>query len=348
MTTPGTVTPDAKLTTERLNEMAYAYKQTGCLLAAIELGLFEAISTGTGKAKLADIARQCDLPEETTDRLLTVCKALHLIKESHSAYENVPDVERYLVCGKRTYFGDFLLYQTRENYDDWKELGPTLRGDGGPAPERRYATRMRDPVEARKFTEAGYNSSISLAHRFAKMFDFSPYTLWLDFAGGSGCYSIAACERYAHLKTIILDQPNVIPVTRDFVAKHQLGDRIRIAEGNFLNREDYLAGCDLISFITPLQGYMPDDLVEVFGHSYAALEPGGTLLVLDYMLHDAKDGPLDPAFLNISGIRNGHYLGRVNSGAEFKAFMTQVGFQDIDVRWLLAHQLGVITGKKPA
>lgn len=348
MTNPRTTAADSKLSTERLNNMAYAYKQTGCLLAAIELGIFDAVDADGGKATLAGIAKHCDLPEETTDRLLTVCKALDLVREANGAYENTADVDRFLVRGKRAYFGDFLLYQTRENYDDWKELGDNLRGDGGPAPERAYAIRMRDPVEARKFTEAGYNSAISLAHRFAKMFDFSQYKLWLDFAGGSGCYSIAACERYPDLKSIIRDQPNVIPVTRDFVAKHKLEDRIQIGEGDFLKAEDYPSGCDLISFITPLQGYMPDDLIMVFGHSHAALQPGGTLLVVDYMLDDTKDGPLDPAFLNVSGVQNGHYLGRVNSGAEFKDFMTQAGFQDIETQWLLPHQLGVITGRKPA
>jgi hypothetical protein len=41
-------------------------------------------------------------------------------------------------------------------------------------------------------------------------------------------------------------------------------------------------------------------------------------------------------------------MGRVNSGEEFTAFLTEVGFQEVDVRWLLAHQLGVVTARKPA
>ena len=333
------------LSTERLNNMAYAYKQSGCLLAALEVGLFDAISKHGAAATLANIARQSELPEETADRLLTVCKALKLVSETVGTYTNEPDVERFLVRSQRTYFGDFLLYQTRENYDDWKYLAADLRGDGGPAPEGKYIRRMRDPAEARRFTEAGFNSSISLAHRFAKLFDFSKYKLWLDFAGGSGCYSIAACTRHPKLRTIVLDQPTVTPVTRDFVKQYGFEDRI--GEGNFFRREDYRPGCDLISFITPLQGYQPEDLRRVFTHTFDALEPGGTILIIDYLLNDTKDGPLDPALFNIHGVRNGHYQGRVNSGSEFREYLGAVGFQGVESWWLLEHQLGVVTAVKP-
>ncbi len=107
------------------------------------------------------------------------------------------------------------------------------------------------------------------------MFDFSPYHQWLDFAGGSGSYALAACERYSHLRVLVLDQPNVIPVTREFVAQHNLEDRIEIGVGDFLGRSSYPSDCDLISFIMPLQGYMPDDLHRVFTYTFKALPSGG-------------------------------------------------------------------------
>jgi hypothetical protein len=337
--------PTQNFKTERLTDIAYGYKQTGTLLAAIEFGVFTAISEGARTRQ--EIAAKVALPEESIDRLLTVCKALDLVREVDGAYHNLSDVERYLVKTRPTYFGDYLLYQAKEAYDKWKDLAREIRGSDAPMPEKRYKVLMHDPEEARKFTVAGYNSSISLAHRLAKMFDFSPYKLWCDFAGGSGSYAIAACVRNPQLKVLVLDQPNVIPVTREFVAKHQLEDRIEIDVGDFLERQSYPSGCDLISFITPLQGYMPDELQQVFGYTYDVLEPGGTILIVDYMLKDDKTGPLDPAFQNLSGIKDGHYMGRVNSGAEFRSFLTAVGFQDVDVWWLLTYQLGVVTAKKP-
>ena len=334
-----------EMKTERLTALANAFKNAGTLLAAIEAGVFTAISEGAGD--LAQIAEKTDLPAETIDRLLTVCKTLDLVSETDGKYENLSDVERYLVRSSRTYYGDYLLYDTKSVYDSWKNLASQFRTSGESAPRRPYGM-LANAEEARKFTVSGYNSSLSLAHKFAKQFDFSAYKKWLDFAGGSGCYSIAACERYPHLQSLVQDQPNVITITKEFIAKHNLEDRIQARPGNFLEPADYPKGFDLISFITPLQSYLPDEEIKIFTNTYQALEPGGTILIIDYMLNEEKTGPLDPALMNLQMIRNGGYTGRVNSGSDFKEFLTTAGFGDVDYWWLLPHQLGVVTGKKAA
>lgn len=334
--------------TERLNELAFAFKNSAALLAAIELGVFSAISEGAATAEA--IAARAGVDPEAADRLLIVCKALDLISEKGGRYENRPDVERYLVKSLPTYFGDYLVYQAGEGFGGGKSLVENLTGSNEEEKAKvgnHYKALMATPESARRFTTAGYNASISLAHRLAKRFDFSRFKLWLDWAGGSGCYSIAACERHPGLRTIVMDQPNVIKVTKEFVAKHGLEDRIDIRPGDFLET-DYPKGCDLISFITPLQGYMPDQVIDILKRTYDALEPGGTGMVIDYMLNDNKTGPLDPALMNLGGVTHGRFMGRVNSGAEFTSYFEAAGFVDIEVSWLLEHQLGRVTGKKQA
>ena len=120
--------------TERLNEMAYAYKNAGALLAGIEFGIFTAISEGARNVE--QISDKTGIPEESIDRLLTVCKALDLVREVDGQYQNFNDVERYLVRSTRTYLGDFLVYQSKASYDNFKELAREIRGSGGPAPEK--------------------------------------------------------------------------------------------------------------------------------------------------------------------------------------------------------------------
>jgi hypothetical protein len=334
--------------TERLNGLAFAFQNSAAFLAAIELGVFDAIAGGAATTEA--IATQIGVDPEAADRLLIVCKALDLVGEKGGRYENRPDVERYLVKSRPTYCGDYLVYQAGVAFGGGKSLVEHLRGSNEEAKakvQNTYVVFMSTPESARRFTTAGYNASISLAHRLAKRFDFSRFKLWLDWAGGSGCYSIAACERHPGLRTIIMDHPYVLEVTREFIARHGLQERIETRPGDFLKTE-YPRGCDLISFITPLQAYMPEQVVEVLRRSYAALEPGGTCLVVDYMLNDEKTGPLDPALTNLFAVRHGTFLGRVNSGAEFRDYFTRAGFEDIDVWWLLEHQLGVVTGVKRA
>jgi SAM-dependent methyltransferase len=334
----------ATLKTERLNELAFSFKKTGAMVLALVLGLFTLIDEG--KRTVAAIAEALDLDEEMIERLVSVCKAMDLIRDVDGSLENFSDVSRYLVKTKPTYFGQYLIYQPISEYDSFKDLAQHYVRPPGPPPEKgSYIAMMEDADKARRFTEAGYNASLPLAHKLTKLFDFSRFRHWLDVAGGSGCYAIAACERNPALKVTILDQPNVTVVAREFVAKHGLRERIDTMDGNFFDVA-FPEDCDLISYITPLQSYVPDEVIRVLKKSHEALLPGGTCLVMDYMLNDDKDGPLDPAFLNLAGIRKGHYTGRVQSGPEYKEFFEEAGFVDVETDWLTRHQLGFVHGTK--
>lgn len=332
------------LKTERLNELAFSFKKTGAMVLALELELFTLIDQGHDST--AALAEALELDTEMVERLVTVCKALELIREVDGRLENFNDVSRYLVKSKPTYFGGYLIYQPTSEYDSFKNLAQHyVKPTGSPPKKGSYVTMMEDPDRARRFTEAGYNASLPLAHKLARLFDYSKFNKWLDVAGGSGCYAIAASEKNPELKVTVLDFPNVTAVTREFVAKHQLENRIDTMNGNFLTTE-FPTDCDLISYITPLQSYVPDEVIGVLKKTYDALLPGGTCLVMDYMLDDDKSGPLDPAFLNLQGLREGHYTGRVQSGAEFREFFEAAGFQDVQSEWLMRHQLGFVYGTK--
>ncbi len=333
-----------RLKTERLNELAFSFKKTGAMVLALELALFTKIDDGHDTPE--KLSKALDLDQEMVERLLTTCKAMDLIRETNGVLENFSDVSRYLVKSKPTYFGQYLIYQPISEYDGFKDLAQHYTRPTGTPPEKsNYEAMMEDADKARRFTEAGYNASLPLAHKLAKYFDFSRFSHWLDVAGGSGCYAIAACEKNPSLKVTILDFPNVTAISREFIARHNLSDRIGTMNGNFFDTP-FPENCDLISFITPLQSYVPHEVIGLLKKSYDALQPGGMLMVMDYMLNDDKDGPLDPAFLNLSGIRNGHYTGRVQSGPEYRDFFEEAGFIDTHSEWLMRHQLGFVYGTK--
>ena len=333
--------------TERLTDIALSFKKTCALLGAIELKIFSHIAEGAGTAE--ELSVVMSIEAEKVDRLLTVCKAVDLIREVNGRHVNMSDVERYLVKDSRTYFGDYLLYIARRDYTDFDNIADNLStaSDGDKRDERSYLNTLANPEEARRFTVAGYEASIGLGHKLAKDYDFSRFGRWLDIGGGSGCYAIAACERNTGLKVTVMDQPNVIVTAQDFIAKHGLEARIDTVVGDFLETP-FPEGHDLASYITPLQGYMPDEIITVLRRSQEALKPGGEMLIIDYMLEDDKTGPVDPAFVNLAGVRRGRYLGRVNTGAEWCDFLHQAGYINAVSSWFTPHQLGLITAQKPS
>ena len=339
--------PTVGKNSERLNELAFSFKKSQALAAALECGLFTALSEGASTPQ--EVGAHCGVDPETADRLLIICKAMDLVREADGRNVNLDDVERFLVQQAPTYFGDYLRFTIGAEYGEWQGFAGNLAEVSSERPPSKlYEGDLDDPARAREFTTAGYNSSIALAHRLAKRFDFSRFNHWLDFAGGSGCYAIAACERHEGIRVTVKDHPNVVPVTREFIAKHGLEQRITAEPGDFLKAGDYPGDCDLISYITPLHWYLRDDVVATLRRAHDALPPGGGILIVGYMLNDGRSGPVDPAFYHLQAIREGHYTGHVPSGPEYVSYLEEAGFAEAKYEWLLDNRLGQIEARKPA
>ena len=330
-----------KLTTQRINEMAFAFRHTGTMVGAVELGLFTHISEGAGEP--AEVAEKIGIPMENAERLMIACATLDLLEKRGSRYINAPDVDRYLVKGRPTYFGDYLVYQTKNDYDGWKNVAGHLRSQRISA--RRYDAIRNAPEAARAFTVAGYNSSISAGHKLAKEFDFSRYSLFLDLGGGSGCYSIAAALRHPQLRAIVFDFPTVCTVAEEFIAQAGLSDRVKTHPGDFF-KDQFPPRADLVAYITPLQVYEADEVQFLIRKAFDAVEPGGEILIVEYMLNDEKTGPLDSVFRHLAGLFPTSH-GRVNTGTEFCEYLNKAGFVDMEVSEFVPGSLGRVTAKKP-
>ena len=329
-----------KLTTQRINEMAFAFRHTGTVIAALELGLFTAVSERPSEP--AEIAEKTGMPVSSAERLMIACAALELLERRGARYVNAPDVDKYLVRGRPTYFGDYLIYQAKNDYDGWKNIASRLK-----PPKRRYHAMAENPQAARAFTVAGYNSSISAAHKLAKEFDFSRYSLFLDLGGGSGCYSIAAAQRYPHLRAIVFDQANVVAVAEEFIEQAGVSDRVTTIAGDFFD-STFPRGADLVAYITPLQAYGPDDVQFLINKAFDVVEPGGGILILDYMLNDDKTGPLDSVFRHLGGLLSVIDSGYVNTKEEFCEYLRKAGFVDVEASGdFIPGSVGKVTGKKP-
>lgn len=331
-----------KLTTRRLNDMGLGFMHSGTLLAALELGLFDAL--GQGPQPLPEIARRLGLSEDRADKLVTACAALELIDRHGAMIANVEDVDRFLVHGKSTYFGDYLLHFAKASFPAWAKVAEHLKS-GVSAARGRYYDTAASPKEARALTEAGYTGSQGTARALARRFDFSPYQRLLDIGGGSGVYSIEACKRYPALRATVLDFPNVCVVTREFIQKANLADRIQAAGADF-TADSFPSGHDVALLCGNIHAYDSATATRVVKKAYDILPHGGAMIICDYMLNDAKTGPPVAAFLALAEtFQPGS--GKVHTGAEFREYLEAAGFRVAKVEEFLEGSLGWATAIKP-
>ena len=339
MTQAKTSKPEGqKLTPERLYDMGFAFKQTGTLIAAIELNLFTKVAEGP--AEPAEIAEKIDLSADAAERLMITCATIGLLEKRGSKYVNAPDVDRYLVKGKPTYHGDWALFH-KGGYEQWKNLAAALRPPTDP-----YQRLREDARAAREMTVAGYYSSISAGKKFAREYDLSSCSLLLDLGGGSGVYSIMACQSYPHLRAIVFDFPTICVVADEFIAQAGLSDRIKTWPGDYL-KDEYPPGVDVILMCGTLEPLTSEEhglvLKRVFNH----LSPGREIVLIINMLEDDRSGPFEAVLSNLGHVFSPGKWGRIHTAAQLAQFMTRAGFVDLTFSDFAPGTYRKLTARKP-
>jgi len=333
---------DKKLTTRNLTNMAFAYKQSSTMIAAIELEVFDKLSQGV--TTVPELTESLNLPPDKVDKLVTACTALGLLEKRGDSYYNSPEVDRYLIREIPTYLGDWYVHQAKREYDVWKDLAASIRRST--LPEGMYQAIMKDNAdEVRTFTRAGYNSSISAGRKLARDFDFSPYSLFLDLGGGSGCYSIPAAQSNPNLRAIVFDFPLVCAVTEEIIAEAGLSDRVTARAGDF-TADELPQGADVVGIIGNLHAYTLDETESLIRKAFQALTPGGSMIIIDYMLNEDKTGPLEAALYHLVTAARSR-RGWVKSETEVSEFLKRAGAVNIEIREFIPGSTSMATGKKP-
>jgi SAM-dependent methyltransferase len=327
--------------TVRLQHLSWSFGASAALFAALDLEVFTKISGGA--ATLEEIAAATGMEARNVDRLVAVLRALELVESAGDGLRNAPDVERFLVKGKPSYAAPWISFAGKD-WGEWGRMADHLRRKG---PPKRLGMYEDLTVEAaRKYHEATYSVGLGAGRRFAKQVDLSRRKLLLDLGGGSGAYSIAAALAYPGLRAIVLDLPPVVQVTREFIARHELSERIGTVAADF-TRDPFPPGADLVVMASNLPQYAPSVVREVVRKAYEALEPGGEMHLVGEMLSDDRKGPLLAALYAL-------YEAVFDSGGvahtvgEVIGYLREAGFRDVSASEFIPAILIRVSGVKPA
>jgi hypothetical protein len=329
----------SRVDTVRLQDLAYAHRQSAVLLTALELSLFTRISLGASTR--SEIARALEISETNAERLLTACASLGLLLRDGDRFRNAADVERFLVEGEKGYAGPWLLSVGRERAR-WLGLRDALRHGDHP----RVLGMYEDfgVKQARALHEATYSIGMGAGRRFVRQVDLSGRRLLLDLGGGSGCYSICAVDAHPKLRAIVFDLPPVAVVAEEFIAAHGLSDRVRAVGGDF-TRDELPTDADVAIMASNLPQYGPELVREIVARVHTALARGGELHLIGEMLRPEKDGPPGPALWGLAEALD-HSTGVAHSESEVVEYLEAADFRDVSVNEFVAGSLTRVTGRK--
>ncbi len=159
--------------------------------------------------------------------------------------------------------------------------------------------------------------------------------------GGSGAYSIAFAKAWPDVQCEILDIPEVVPLTAEYVSQAGVSAQVSLRAGDML-QDDFGSGYDIIMLNAICHMFSEEQNRDIFRRAHQALAPNGRLVVQDFILNPDKTGPLHAALFSLNMLVDTD-VGASYSEVEYTHWMKAAGFTDV-CRINLPGPSGLIVG----
>jgi acetylserotonin N-methyltransferase len=328
--------------------MALAYVYSQVLFAAIDLGLFDALSRGAATPDA--LARQLNIHPEGCRRLLVALRQLGLVDRDHHHYTNsalgayLAADSPYPLHGLSMAGGAF--YRMCEYLPDaLREYSPRWQQALGTTAAETFAALYEDPVRLRRFTQLMDWHSILQGEEIARHLDFTSYRCLMDVAGGPGGLSIAIGRHYPHLRGVIMDLPPVCAIAEERIAAASLTERFTAVSADLL-QGPYPVGADVITLGWILHDWSDTSCQQILRNCFDALPSAGTLLVVEKVLHDDYAAPMFTTAADLYMLAICEPGARERTEPEYRTLLADTGFCEIQVMRLETTR-DLIVAKKP-
>ena len=328
-------------TLPQLLEMSGGYWGACALHAGVKLDVFTPLSAGALTASELAAKNGCD--GRGLAMLLNALAALELLEKKGENYTATAFSAKLLSKDSPDYLGHIIMHH-HHLMSSWVNLDKAVVS-GEPVRERVSHEDVEDSRES--FLMGMFNLAMQIAPMIVPQIDLSGRKRLLDLGGGPGTYAIHFCKQNPQLSAVICD----LPTTREFaektVARFDLSERIAFEARDFED-EPLPAGFDVAWLSHVLHGMGPETCADVLKKALATLEPGGVLLVQEFVLDNGKDAPVFPALFSLNMLL-GTPDGQSYSEGELIDMLKEAGAVDVHrIPMQLPNGSGVIAGTAPA
>jgi len=295
---------------------------------------------------LAGICRHFGFKERPADVMMTLFVANGFVTRDGGRFLLSDSGREYLVASSpwslEPYYRSLKDRPVTKDY--LRVLGNGLPANWGAYDEGfDWHRAMEEEGFARQFTAAMDCRGVLLGPAMAKSLDLSRYSKLLDIGGGSGIYACSLVANHPDLSATVFDQASVEKIAGKRVEELGFADRVTVVGGDMLN-EPLPEGYDLHLYSNVLHDWDLPEVRKLLAASFAALDPGGMLLIHDAFINADKDGPLPVA--EYSAMLMHSTQGKCYSVGEYEELLTDAGFRGFSFQTTAADR-GVMTAGKP-
>jgi predicted O-methyltransferase YrrM len=275
----------------QLLQLSGGYWQACTLHAGVKLDVFSVLGEGksTGEAALA---LGCD--QRGLTMLLAALTAMGLLEGSSGQYRNTPAASAFLSRDSPQYLGHIIKHH-HHLMESWSHLDQAVKGGH---PLQKQSTHS-DEEWRESFQLGMFNLAMQTAPSLVKQISLGDRRRLLDLGGGPGTWAIHFCLENPALQATVFDLPTTRPFAEETIARFAMEQRIEFTPGNFLI-DDVPGGYDVAWLSHILHGEGPDECRRILAKAVSALEPGGLLIVHEFIMNDDLTGPLFPALFSLN------------------------------------------------
>lgn len=330
-------TQSTKTSFQRITNSAYSFREPRVLLTAFELDIFTLV--GMEPKSSEEIANLAATNPRATDRLLNALCASGFLRKRNGSFANTPLTSRFLVRGGPEYLGG-LMHQVHL-WDTWSTLTEAVRR-GSRAAERGPASgHGANVLEA--FIAAMHTRAIRQAPVIVKLINLKNVRLVLDVGGGSGAFSFAFARAKKGLSAIVFDLPNVVQLTQRYIKAENLERSVSTIAGDY-TVDELGDNFDLVFMSAIIHSNSTEANRRLFRKAFEALNPGGRLVVSDFIMNDDRTSPAAGAYFALNMLVN-TAEGDTYSESEIRNWMKEAGFRKVS-RTKTQMGADLITGTK--
>lgn len=305
---------------DQLLQISGIYWQTCTLHSAVKLDLFTIL--GDQNLTASEIAKKLEGDERGVTMLLNALAAMRLLTQSGSLYSNTPASRLFLSKDKKGYIGHIILHH-QNLVEAWSRLDQAVK-TGKPVRRRMI---QAEEEERENFLMGMFNLAMNIAPRVAEVLDLSGRKHLLDLGGGPGTYAIHFCKANPGMTATVFDLPATRPFAEKTIQQFGLGERIDFQAGNFLENE-IKGAFDVVWLSHILHGEGPSNCRKLIQKAVSALEPGGMIIIHEFILDNSMAAPLFPALFALNMLA-GTKDGQAYSEQQLMDMLEEAGVKQI-------------------
>jgi hypothetical protein len=161
--------------------------------------------------------------------------------------------------------------------------------------------------------------------RLAELPEFNSARKLVDLGGGHGLFGIAFAQENPDLEVVIFDKPEVTPMTRDYIDRYGVQDRVSTMDGDYTKDDigsDYDIAFEACSF-----GGHDDESLPFYRQVASGLKDNGLFIRLTFTIDDDRKGPLTSLIWDLKEQITGESPMHMKTNAELFETLAKAGFQ---------------------